>query len=123
MNINREQNLKYYASDNSMPCDCNDCKNYCNQIEAAYPKVHSYLKSLGIDVLRPLELSPIESAENNILEYCVCQYVVFGSCEKDYHHKIDNVEFRVGTSYPNTGINEEHFVLDFYSIFLPMKLQ
>ena len=122
MKVNIEQNKRYYSSVQSLPCDCNYCKNYYLQIKTTYPNVCSYLESMGIDVLRPLELSSLEVNENNILEYCVCQYVVFGSYEENFHHKIGDVEFCIGTSYPNTGVNKEHFVLDFYTIFLPMKL-
>ena len=121
MNINIELNQKYYASDNSTPCGCNYCKNYYHQIKLAYPNVYSYLESMGIDVLRPLELSSIDPDESGIVEYCVCQYIVFGSCEENYHHTIDNVKFDISTSYPNTSVNEEHFVLEFYPITLPMK--
>ena len=121
MNINIVENRKYYASENSIPCDCNYCKNYYQQILSAYPKVCAYLESMGVDVLRPLELSPYMLDENHI-EYSICQYVVFGSCEEDYYHKIDDVEFGIAQSHPSTGIAEEHFVLDFYPIFLPMNL-
>ena len=56
-----------------------------------------------------------------MLEYCCCQYIAFGTCEPNYHHKIGNIEFRLATSYPGTGIEQEHFVLEFYPIKLKFE--
>lgn len=124
MKVDIEQNKEYYLSDESLPCDCNYCKNFYNLIKITYPQICSYLEELGVDVLRPLELSPVETDENNIIRYCVCQYLVFGFCEKDFHHQIGNVEFTFGTSYPTPKIKgkQDYFVIDCYPIFLPMQL-
>ena len=70
---------------------------------------------------KPFETSPLEPDENGYLEYCVCQYVVFGSCPKDFTHRIGDVTFGRSDCHPNTGIDEEHFVLDFYPIRLPFE--
>ena len=76
------------------------------------------MDSFGIDIEKPFETSPLEPDENGLLEYCCCQYIVFGDCEPEYHHRIDNVEFRVAKSYPRTGIEQAHFVLEFFPIKL-----
>lgn len=119
MNANIELTQEYYRSmDIQSLCDCNYCKKYRQRISSAYPEVASYLETLGIDIEKPYETSPLEPDENGVLEYCCCQYIVFGSCSSDYEHQINDVEFRLATSYPRTGIEQEHFVLEFYPIQL-----
>ena len=120
MDVNVSQTQEYYHSitKDSM-CDCSYCRSYRLQIKSAFPKVAEYLDSLGIDIEKPFETSPLEPDENGMLEYCCCQYIAFGNCEPNYHHRIGNVEFRMATSYPKTGIEQEHFVLEFY----PIKLE
>ena len=44
-----------------------------------------------------------------------------GSCQMGYSHTVGNVEVRVATSYPSTGIEGEHFVLDFSPIRLKWR--
>jgi hypothetical protein len=57
-----------------------------------------------------------------MLEYCACWYIVFGSCHDNYRHKIGDVDFCVAFTHPSTGIEEEHFVLEFSPIRLKMIL-
>lgn len=110
----------FYASiTESSLCNCGYCRNYRAQIKSAAPNVAIYLDSLGIDIEKPLETSPLEPDENGMLEYCGCQYIVLGNCEPEYHHEIDNIEFRTAKFCPSTGIEQEHFVLE----FSPIKLK
>lgn len=119
MNVNITKTKAYYESiEDSALCDCDYCRNYRLQVRSAFPMVAFYLDSLGIDIEKPFETSPLDLDENGMLEYCCCQYIVFGNCEPGYHHKIDGVEFRVATSYPSTGIVQEHFVIEFFPIRL-----
>lgn len=74
--------------------------------------VSGYAKEKGVPVM--LNAAPY-------LEYCVCQYVVFGSCPEDFTHRIGDVTFGRSDCHPNTKIDEEHFVLDFYPIRLPFE--
>lgn len=121
--VNIEKTKKYYDSlEQESLCNCNYCKNYYLQVREKYPKVSSYLDSLGVDIWKPFEISSLEPDENNILEYCVCQYIVFGCCSDTYIYKIDDVDFRIAQSYSDTGIKEEHFVIEFYPIKLEMLL-
>ena len=119
MNVDIAKTKSYYNSiiETSM-CDCAYCRNYRLQVKSAFPKVAEYLYSLGIDIEKPFETSPLEPDENGMLDYCCCQYIVFGTCEPSYYHKIDDVEIRIATSYPDTGLEEEHFVLELYPIRL-----
>ena len=118
MNIDINKNRDYYAQLSQEDlCNCVYCKNYYKQVKYEYPKVDTYLKSLGIDIGKPFETSPLEP-ENEYLTYCSCQYIAFGDCEDDYHYKIGNIEFRKATSYPDTNIKDKHFVLEFSPITL-----
>ena len=108
----------YHSITESSLCDCGYCRNYRLQVKSAFPM------SLCIWILwafhqKPLETSPLEPDENGMLEYCCCQYIALGSCEPEYHHKIADIEFRAATSYPSTGIEQAHFVLE----FSPIKLK
>lgn len=119
MNVDIAKTKEYYtAIADTELCDCTYCRNYRLQIKSAYPDVAEYLMTLGIDIQKPFETSPLEPDENGMLEYCCCQYIVFGSCKPEYHHRIGDVEFRVATSYPGTGIEQEHFVIEFSPVRL-----
>lgn len=122
MKVDRNTTQEYYRSiDPVSLCDCTYCKNYRSQIKTAYPEVANYLHRLGIDITKPFEISPLEPDEKGILEYCCCQYVVFGTCKSTYHHQIKDVTFRMATSYPSTGIKKEHFLLEFFPIQLKLE--
>ena len=119
MNVNSVITKEYYNSlSEASLCDCAYCRNYRLQVKSAYPKIAEYLCSLGIDIEKPFETSPLEPDENGMLEYCCCQYIAFGSCEAEYHHKIDGVELRIATSYPKTGVEQAHFVIELYPVQL-----
>jgi len=122
MNVDIAKTRAYYnAITETSVCDCAYCRNYRLQVKSVFPKVAAYLYSFGIDIEKPFETSPLEPDENGMLEYCCCQYIAFGTCEPNYHHKIGNIEFRLATSYPGTGIEQEHFVLEFYPIKLKFE--
>ena len=119
MNVDVSATKDYYNTiTDSALCDCGYCRNYRLQIRDALPEVATYLESWGIDIEKPFETSPLKPDENGMLEYCGCQYIVFGKCAPEYSYKIDDVEFRIAVSYPQTGIEEEHFVLELFPIWL-----
>lgn len=119
MNVDVSATKDYYnyITDSAL-CDCGYCRNYKLQIKSVLPGGATYLESLGIDIEKPFETSPLEPDENGMLEYCGCQYIAFGNCEPEYHHIVGDVELRVATSYPGTGIEQEHFVIEFFPIRL-----
>ena len=119
MNVDIAKTKEYYAAlASSELCNCTYCRNYRLQVKSAYREVAEYLTTLGVDIQKPFETSPFEPDENGMLEYCCCQYIVFGSCKPEYHHRIGDVEFRVAISYPGTGIEQEHFVIELSPICL-----
>lgn len=121
--MNIEETRQYYQS---LPaealCDCAYCRNYYLQISEKYLRIASYLDSIGVDSAKPFETSPLEPDENQMLEYCACQYIVFGRCSNDYRHQIDGVELRIAQSHPSIGIPQEHFVLELFPVKLPVIL-
>lgn len=122
MDADRFKTKEYYDSmTEASMCDCNYCRSYRLQIKAAYPKVAEYLSTLGIDIEKPFETSPLEPDENGVLEYCCCQYIVFGRCKSEYHHRVGDVEIRIAASYPCTGIEQEHFVIELFPIKLKIN--
>ena len=119
MKVNLDQNLQYYHSEQSVPCDCEVCQNYYKQIKEIYPEIAEFLSSIGVDILRPFELIWNEDKEKNEIEYIGCQYIVFGSCKNNYKKKIGDIVFETNTLHPSTEhILGEHFVLDFGIIIL-----
>ena len=78
MNVNVTKTKEYYTTiTDSKLCDCSYCRNYRLQIKSVLPEVATYLESLGIDIEKPFEISPLEPDENGMLEYCGCQYIAF----------------------------------------------
>ena len=119
MNVDVSATKDYYNSiTDSALCDCNYCSNYRLQIKSAFPEVATYLETWGIDIEKPYEISPLEPDENGMLEYCGCQYIAFGNCDPEYRHRIGDLEFRIATSYPSTGIKQKHFVLELFPVQL-----
>lgn len=119
MNVNYEKTKHYYKELKAEElCTCDYCKNFYLHIKSTYPELSLYLQQLGVDIEKPFELYPVDPDENGNMLYLMCQYVVFGTCPKDYHHQIGTVTIDLGTSYPSTEIEEEHFVLDAYPIEL-----
>ena len=121
--VDIEKTKQYYSSlKQEALCNCNYCKNYYSQIKTEFPEVSEYLASFGVDIEKPFETSPLEPDTNGILEYCCCQYIVFGDYSDTFNHKIGNIVFRIAKSYPSTGLKDKHFVLEFSPIKLKMKL-
>lgn len=123
MYIDLEKNAQYYSSDQTAPCDCGICKLYCAKVKTEYPKVAEYLSSINVDILKPLELIWFEDDDNDRIEYVGCQYIVFGKCDAGFKKKIGDVLFEINVKHhPSTErIKEEHFVLDFGTIYLKSK--
>ena len=120
MKVDASRTKAYYdAITVSSLCDCAYCRSYRYQVKAAFPKVAEYLASLGVDIEKPFETSPLEPDEAGMLVFCGCQYIVLGNCRAEYHRRIDGVEVRVAVSYPQTGLEQEHFVLELFPIQLP----
>lgn len=119
MNVDMNKTKEYYLSNDSVPCECAYCQNYIFKIEQKYPAIVQYLASMNIDATRPFELMSVELDKIEV-EYSLCQYIVYGDCEEDYHSSIDGIEFGKSSCHPSTNIKGNHFVLEFGPVVLRM---
>lgn len=112
MIVDKNKTIEYYKT--YVPCNCDDCKNYIAQIEDKFPHICEYLRSLGVDPLKPFELASVPADEENKILYLVCMYVVFGECEDEVVTTIDGLNLGLSKdNHLSTGISEKHFVIDF----------
>ncbi len=58
-----------------------------------------------------------------MLEYISCQYILFGSYEDDFICEIENVQMYIAKIYQKPDIKQEHFIIEFGSIFLPYEAE
>ena len=120
VHINIERTKTYYRLEaDQMLCDCDSCKHYRSRVKSAYPEVASHLAKWGIAMEKPFEACPLEPDADGFLTYCVCQYIVFGTCPSAEPLQVGDVTLRLSAFHPSTGIEEAHFLLDVY----PIKLQ
>lgn len=71
MNVQATETFSYYQSLNSdQLCSCVYCRNYRRNIRTVYPAVAAWLDTLGVDIEKPLETSPLEPDD------CICQVKV-----------------------------------------------
>ncbi len=112
MVVDKNKTIEYYKT--YVPCNCDDCRNYIAQIEDKFPHICEYLRSLGVDPLKPFELASVPAEDENKISYLVCMYVVFGECHDEVITTIDGLNLGLSKgNHPSTGISEKHFVLDF----------
>jgi hypothetical protein len=113
MNVDIKKTKSYYNSlSHDKLCDCDYCKLYYEKSREAYPDLAKWLEAYGIDIEKPFEAMSLETDEKGITYYIGVQYVVFGTCSEDYLISIGEVDVRFAKSHPDTGIKEEHFVLE-----------
>lgn len=98
-------------------CQCAYCRNYVQHISSAYPEVAEFLETLGADIEKPFETSPLEP-ENGYLDYISAQYIIMGSKEGFRNSMISEVSIRIAESHPAADIPEEHFVIELFPIRL-----
>ena len=96
-------------------CGCAYCRNYVKEAAKAYPAVTAYLQTM-----------PLELDEDGRMPYIGPQYLVFGAeagfaaaTVKD----ANDVEVRLAQSHPDDDIQEPHFVIEIFPIFLPWTVE
>lgn len=99
-------------------CNCAYCQNYVSEIKASYPALSEYLNLMGVDIEKPFETMPLEPDETGHIEYISSQYIVCG--ERDGFEKttIDSVNVDIAESHPPTGMEEAHFIIAIYPVYL-----
>ncbi|MHC1747295.1 MAG: hypothetical protein AB9856_02765 [Cellulosilyticaceae bacterium] len=117
MQVNTNKTIDYYKDADT--CNCEYCKTYIRNILGKYISLEEYFNSLGVNILKPFELIMFENKEEKTIEYVGCQYIVFGECEEKFSKIINGIKIENNLyHHPSTGIEENHFILDFGPIIL-----
>ena len=108
MKIDIVKTKEYY---NSLPldmlCDCDYCKS-----RKEFSELALWLDKYGVDIEKPLEVISLQPDESGMLEYIGVQYIVFGTFSNDNSYYVGEFNIKIAHSHPNTGISDEHFVLE-----------
>lgn len=94
-------------------CSCDYCMNFYQKAKSAFPETAKWLDSHGIDIEKPFETLPIEVDRNHV-EYISAQYIAFGACEESFQLDFGESRISFAHSHPDTRIEEQHFVLEFF---------
>ena len=71
-----------------------------------------WLDKYGVDIENPFEVMSLEPDKSGILDYIGVQYIVFGNFKNDNSYYVGDFNIKIADSHPDTGISEEHFVLE-----------
>ena len=113
MNIDIVKTKEYYNSLSSgLLCDCDYCKLYYAKSRKEFSELALWLDKYGVDIEKPLEVISLELDESGMLDYIGVQYIVFGTFSNDNSYYVGDFNIKIADSYPDTGISEEHFVLE-----------
>lgn len=113
MNINKNNTMLFYAT--YVPCRCGNCEVYYQNIEKLHPEICEYLKKLGVDPLKPIDLLSI-NLDGQSIEFTSCQYVVFGTIEEDYKKEIGGIIIKKDNYKPYLRTDNDYFVISFGTI-------
>ena len=82
--------------------------------------------ALGVDIAKPFETMPLGLDEDGRIPYIGPQYLIFGAeagfaaaTVKD----ANDVKVRLAQSHPGDNIQEPHFVIEIFPIFLPWTVE
>ena len=93
-------------------CDCEYCKNYVKRIKLSYPLVSNYLWSIGVDIEKPFDTTPVSSVEDENICYAWTQYIVFGNKDSFKSVEISGVHIDLSESYPPIDVLGDCFVIE-----------
>ena len=104
-------NRDYYEalSENDI-CHCLYCKNYVLKIKETYPKLDEYLKSINVDIEKPLETMPLDVSTDKV-EYLGALYVVIGNKDLFKETQIDGVNIKITDNYPSVNVNRDFYII------------
>ena len=71
-----------------------------------------WLDKYGVNIENPFADMSLEPYESGTLNYIGVQYIVFGNFKNDNSYYIGDFNIKIADSHPDTGISEEHFVLE-----------
>lgn len=118
MQIDKELTIKHY--ENYISCNCDYCKYFIKHIETEQPKLCEYLRTLGVNPLKPFELTSIYFEEDKRIEYCDCAYVVFGKLQENFEKEINEIKLTTCSKekYLLLDTDEEYFLISFGPIYM-----
>lgn len=117
--MNVEKTKEFYAQVKCTDlCNCTYCQNYVREIKASYPELTEYLNRFGVDIEKPFETMPLEPDETGHIEYICSQYIVCGEREGFEKVTIDSVNVGIAKSHPSTEMEEAHFIIEIYPVYL-----
>ena len=113
MKIDIVKTREYYNSLSSgLLCDCDYCKLYYAKSRKEFLELALWLDKYGVDIEKPFEVMSLEPDESGMLDYIGVQYIVFGIFSNDNSYYVGNFNIKIADSHPDTGISDEHFVLE-----------
>ena len=113
MKIDIVKTREYYNSLSSgLLCDCDYCKLYYAKSRKEFSELALWLDKYGVDIEKPLEVISIEPDESGMLDYIGVQYIVFCTFSNYNSYYVGDFNIKIADSHPNTGISDEHFVLE-----------
>ena len=111
--MDTEKTRAYYASLKEEDlCQCDDCRFYRKRIRSSYPLLAQYFDSIGVDIKKPHETSPVPSGDGNVRNYWLPQYAMIGSKEDFAETRIGDLTLQITDSYPPVDTEEECFVIE-----------
>lgn len=122
--VDIDKTIDYYKTHSL--CECDDCKNFYDQIGGKLPKLESFLFDFGIDISKPDEIMSVE-LDDEILYICI-DYTVCGKVVAMGQYEIDiqdnqflSLLITDGFASPNEQTSE-FFTISVYSLVLPWVL-
>ena len=113
MKIDIVKTREYYnLLSSDMLCDCDYCKLYYAKSRKEFLELALWLDEYGVDIEKPFEVMSPEPDESGTLDYIGVQYIVFGNFTNDNSYYVGDFNIKIAYSHPDTGISEEHFVLE-----------
>ena len=102
----------YNLLSSGLLCDCDYCKLYYAKSRKEFLELALWLDKYGVDIEKPFEVMSLEPDESGMLDYIGVQYIVFGTFSNDNSYYVGDFNIKIADSHPDTGISEEHFVLE-----------
>lgn len=118
MSINVKKTIEYYET--FLPCNCGDCRFFSKHIEIEQSDVCDYLKSFGINPVKPYELVSLYNEKEKNIEYFDCAYVVFGCPNTEIEKLINGVEIKSCSkeNYPLLDVDDDYFFISIGPVFI-----
>ena len=93
-------------------CKCDYCRNFMDEVKAAYPAAAEYLSLIGVDIGLPYEVMlPIEN-DDGTMDYYSVDYFVCGEPDGFEDTKIGDITVQTTEAYPRPDNYEgSYFVI------------